>query len=57
MVTILISPYLDVRRLLKGTRLLEGGAYFNADTHRCGTYYRSALIRGDTVILRLKPEI
>ena len=30
--------YLEVRRLLEGRHLLEGGAYFNVDTQRPGAY-------------------
>ena len=30
--------YLQVRHLLKGGLLLEGGAYFNVDTQRCDAY-------------------
>ena len=37
-------PYLEVRRLLERRRLLEGGAYFNVDTKRCGAYQRAVLI-------------
>ena len=40
-----------MRHLLKGKRLLEGGAYFPVDTQRCGAYYTAALI-GDPVLIR-----
>ena len=29
-------PYLEMWHLLEGRRLLEGGAYFNVDSQRCG---------------------
>ena len=44
MVNILISAafrgvaHLEVRRLLEGRHLLEGGAYFNVDIQRCSAY-------------------
>ena len=31
---------LELRHLLKGWRLLEGGAYFIVDTQRCGAYLK-----------------
>ena len=31
-------PDLEVQCLLEGKRLLEGAAYFNVDTQRCGAY-------------------
>ena len=30
--------------LLEGIRLLEGGAYFNVDTQKCGAHQKPALI-------------
>ena len=29
---------LEVWCILEGKRLLQGGAYFNTDTRKCGTY-------------------
>ena len=29
---------MEVRRLLDGRRLLEGGAYVNVDNQKCGAY-------------------
>ena len=40
-----------MRHLLKGRRLLEGGAYFPVDTQRSSAYYTAALI-GDSVLIR-----
>ena len=51
--------HFEVRHLLDGWRLLEGGAYFNLSTQKGGTYYRAALIIGRRLFetLRLLKEI
>ena len=41
-----------MRRLLQGRRFLEGGAYFNVNTQRCGAYQRGAFIWGPVLIRR-----
>ena len=38
-------PKFKVRHLLEGKRLLEGRAYFNVDTQRCGAYWRKYGVR------------
>ena len=47
--------HFEVRHLLDGRRLLEGGVYFNLGTQKSSAYYRAApiwspaLIRGNAV--------
>ena len=36
--------HFEVKHLLDGRRLLEGGVYFNLSTQKDGAYYRAALI-------------
>ena len=56
-ITILISTTFIGKALITGEALIKGGAYFNVDTQRCGTYWRAvliwgpALITGNTVII------
>ena len=37
-ITILISTTFIGTALITGEALIKGGAYFNVDTQRCGTY-------------------
>ena len=39
-----VAALIGEEALIRGKRILEGGAYFNVDFQRCGAYYRAALI-------------
>ena len=45
-----MTPILEVWCLLEGRRLLEAGAYFNADTKKVQYLLQAALIRSPTLI-------
>ena len=47
------SNYSDKHHIKEMWGLLEGGAYFNVDTQKCGAYKREALIRGNFILLGL----